>query len=216
MITENSKDLITFIVTADKEVEQDFITITYQATETGNDPNVIQLALAERMKAALDIARPKKIDGQVNVSTGNFQISPTYDKKGQINGYRGAVQLITSGTDTKTVSGLTGSISTMNVADVQHSVSPGLQKSVEEGLGLEAIQLWRAKGDAYARAFGATSTTLVTADVRVASNNGYNRRGGVRMMAASASLEAAGGSYDDEGGKETLTAHVSGTLQLVR
>ncbi len=216
MSNEQMKDVVSFSATASREVEQDFITVTFQATESAADPNKVQLKLAERLKDALDIARAKKAEG-VEVNTGNFQISPTYDKKGAINGYRGVVQLIILGTDTKTISSLTGDISSMNIAGVEHSVSPALRKSVEDSLSLLAIQLWREKAQSYAGAFGANSFTMVNSTIQV--NSGYGgyrpRGGGMRVMAASASLESGGGSYDEEAGKEEITASVNGSVQLV-
>ncbi len=216
MSNEQMKDVVSFNATSTREVEQDFITVTFQATESAADPNKVQLKLAERLKEALDIARAKKVAGQVDVTSGNFQISPTYDKKGAINGYRGAVQLIILGTDTKTISGLTGDISTMNIAGVEHSVSPALRKSIEDELVLQAIQLWRDKGAAYASAFGYKSFDMVSSTVQVNSGyGGYRPRGGARLMAASASLESGGGSYEEEAGKEEITASVNGSVQLV-
>jgi len=208
------KDVVSFVITADEEVEQDFITITFQAIETGNDPNKVQADLAVQLKLALDIARPKKAAGEVNITTGNFQISPSYNKKGEISGYHGSVQLIASGTDTKTVAGLTSEIKSMAVSDIQHSVSPALQKSVEEKLAIRAIALWREKAATYATAFGALNSGLINADVRIDNGNHYRPRG--RMMAMAASAEMGGGAIEQESGKETLTATVSGTIQLFR
>jgi predicted secreted protein len=213
MDTEDLKNIISFSITAEREVEQDFITIYFDAVETGSDPNLVQSALAEKLNAALALARPKKSDG-VEVKTGTFQVSPSYNKKNVIDGYHGRVQLIVSGTDTATITGLTAEIKTMNVSGVGRGVSPALRKKVESELAIQAIADWRAKGKEYADAFGAASYSLHNATVNV-SSGGYGRRGGVRMMAASASLESVGGGgYDNESGKEELTASVNGTLQL--
>lgn len=213
MDTPTQKNAISFSVTAEKEVDQDFITISFSAAESGSDPNKIQAELAKKLKLALDVVRPKKVDGEVNVQNGNFQIRPSYDKKGAINGYYGSVQLIVSGTDTKTVAGLTGEISTMTVQDVQHSISPALRKSVESELTLQAIQKWRDAGSVYVSAFSARTSELIGADISI--NNGYRgaRAFGVRTMAASAPM--GGGAMEEESGKETLTATVTGSLQLI-
>lgn len=213
MSSENTRNVVSFTVSADEEVDQDFITITFQAAESGTDPNKIQTELAKKLKLALDVVRPKKVDGEVNVRNGSFQIRPSYDKKGAINGYYGAVQMVVSGTDTKTVAGFTGEISSMTILDTQHSVSPALRKATEEKLSLAAIALWREKGESYAQAFGSSTYLLVNADVRVDSGNHYPRSHGMRVMAASASM--GGGAMEEEAGKETLTATVSGNIQLV-
>jgi len=202
------KNVVSFVVTADEDVDQNFVTVTFSASETGADANKVQAALAVRLKDALDIARPNQVPDQVEVKSGVFQINPTYDKKSAINGYQGYVNMIVSGTDTDTITRLTGEIKSMNVAGVQQSVSPSRRKEVEQILSLKVIKMWREKAAAYTEAFEAPSFSLVNANISV--SDAY--RPYARSMAA---LESVGdGQISVEPGKETLTASINGTIQL--
>lgn len=214
-MSETLMDVVSLTATAEREVDQDFIAIMFVSTQQSADASLVQARLAQDLSAALAIAKDKKKGNQVRVETGNFQVSPQYDKKGAIGAYIGSVQLIISGTDTKTVSALTGEISTMQVAGVQHGISTALRKKVEAKLATEAIELFREKGATYSAAFGAKGARLVNADVRV--GGGY--RGGARLQASSAAYRGAVGAapaLESEGGKEVLTATVQGSIQLVR
>jgi predicted secreted protein len=103
----------------------------------------------------------------------------------------------------------------MTVAGVEHSISPALRRKVEAKLATEAIGLFREKGNVYAEAFGAKGGSLIQADVRVGGGyrGGKMRSVGASMMALSAS---AAPMVEEEGGKETLQATVTGSIQLVR
>ncbi len=208
MADASLKNVISFVIVTDEEVDQDFISITFSATEKGTDPNAVQASLAVKIKEALDIARPKEVAGQVEVRSGIFQVNPSYDKEGEIDGYEGHITMIVSGTDTKTILGLTGEIKSMTVGDVQQSVSPGLRKQTEQCLAVRAIQNWRDRAKAYADAFGAKAFTLINADISI--NNRYPAYArGVALAMKSDSGEIAA-----EPGKETLTVTVSGTIKL--
>lgn len=204
------KNIVSFTITADQDVDQDFIAITFAASESGANANDLQALLAAKLKDALEVARKKEVPGKVDVRSGIFQINPTYDKKGVVIGYRGTVTMIVSGTDSETILKLTGVITTMTVNDVQQSISQARRKEVEQILALKAIKLWRERSKTYSDAFGSTAFTLVNADIS------YNNRYPTYARSMSLSLESAGGSgqIDAEPGKETLTITVTGSIHL--
>jgi predicted secreted protein len=203
-------NIVSFTISADQDVDQDFISISFTAAVTDPSANTVQEILAARLKDALTIARSKEVKGKVDVKSGLFQVSPIYDKKGVITGYTGNVSLLVSGTDTKTILELTGLIKTMTVGDVQQSISAALRKQVEQDLAIAAIKQWREKSKTYSDAFGSTSFKLVNADIR------YNNRYPTFARAMSASLESVGssGEISAEPGVETLTITITGTIQL--
>jgi predicted secreted protein len=205
----NLRNVVSFVITADQDVDQDFIAITFSASESGANANDLQALLAARLKTALEVAKKKEVPGKVDVRSGIFQINPTYDKKGVVIGYRGTVTMVISGTDSETILKLTGVINTMTVNDVQQSISQARRKEVEQVLALKAIQLWRERSKTYSDAFGSTAFTLVNADIS------YNNRYPTYARAMSASLESVGGgAISVEPGKETLTITISGTIHL--
>ena len=201
-------NVIAFSVTADQEVEQDFISISFSATETGTDANELQKALAIRVKEALTIAREKQDPGKVDVRSGAFQITPSYNKDGLVNGYEGHGIIIVSGTNTKTITELTGEISSMNVIDVQQGVSKAVRKAVEQDLVLTAIKNWREKSQIYAGAFDSSSYTLINLDI------GFNNPSPIYARAYAMSTAGGNGQVPTESGTETITVSISGSIQL--
>lgn len=200
------KNIISFVATAEEYIEQDFLSITFSGTETGSDAYSVQTALAERQRAALEIARPKQSE-TVEVKSGSFYVYPTYGPDNVINGYSGTFIIIVSGTDTPTITELTGEITSATVANVQQSVSDERRREVQKYLALRAIQNWREKATAYTEAFGEPSYTLVSADINI--NRGYP------IYAMSAKAESAGGGeISTEPGKEEVTVTVTGSIQL--
>jgi len=206
-MADNLKNVVSFVITVDEDVDQDFISITFSASETGPDANVVQSSLAVKLKDALTIARPKEVAGKVEVRTGTFQINPSYDKDGAINGYQGQVFMMASGIDTITIVELTGLIKSMNVSSVQQSVSADRRKQVEQDLAIKAIQKWREKSKTYADAFGAASFRLINADISF--NNRFPMFRGISASAMGS------GEISEEPGKDTITATISGSIQLV-
>lgn len=212
-MTEPLRNLVTLSASVELEVEQDFIAITFQHVEVGENPRDVQDKLNVALSGALEVARPKKKGKSVQIQTGGVRVTPAYNDEGDMKGYSGSASLIVSGTDTQTISGLTADIVTMTVADVSMSVSPTKRRKYEDGLAKDAIAAFREKANQYAQAFGAKGASLINTNVRV--HGGH--RGGGRVVAASAmaySAKMESPSVDVEFGKETLTASVDGTIQL--
>ena len=207
-------DVITLSAQAEREVQQDLISITFFTAQTGPTSAGVQEQLVLFTNEALAIARAKKKGSQVRVDTGGMTVSPAYDKKGSISGYAGRSTIVVSGTDMETISALTGEIKGMAVESIDFSVSPSTAKRVLKKLTLEAIEAFQEKAIDVAAAFGAQTYKLVNANV----NSGTGHRGRATrgaLMASSASMPM-GGALEVEGGKEQLTASVSGSIQLSR
>ena len=213
MKQDNEKNIVSFSTTASQEVDQDTLSITFSADDSMKDASQLQSALATKLKAALDIARAAAVPKLVEVRSGNFQIYPTYDDEGEVNGYNGSVDMIVSGTDMATIAGLTGLITTMAVASLSHSVSDDLRDNVVNNLTLRVIQMWRNRATEYVSAFNSNGYTLVNASISETNNSSYMRK----AVASSAYIGGASGvPVEQEPGRETLSASVSGSIQLNR
>lgn len=208
-------DIISLSAQADREVQQDLISITFFTAQSGPTAAGVQEQLVLFTNEALAIARAKKKGSQVRVDTGGMTVSPAYDKKGAISGYAGRSTIVVSGTDMETISGLTGEIRGMAVESIDFSISPATAKRVIKKLTLEAIENFQGKAVDVAAAFGAQSYKLVNANV--SSGTGRSNYRGTRAMSASLMAGAAPtAAVEVEGGKEQLTASVSGSIQLLR
>lgn len=214
MSNELNYNVITISADAEREVEQDQISITFSTVQVGPDSAKVQEALVIATNAALEVARAHKKGNQVRVESTGMNVQPGYDKKGGISGYTGRSAIIVSGTDMKTISGLTSEISTMNVNGIDFSVSDALKKRILKKLTLEAIANFKEKTQEIAEAFGATGYTLINANVHAGTGGGRRVRGAT-AAGASFAMASAQSSVEVEGGKETLQASVSGSMQLV-
>lgn len=209
-------NIITLDASAEAEVDQDVISITFATTQSGPDSQAVQANLQLFTNEALEIVRPLKKGWQVRVETSGFRVSPGYDKKGAISGYSGRSSITVYGTDMQTISGLVSSIKSMAVENIDFSVSPSKRRAIEAKLSLKAIAAFREKAETYAIAFGGDEVgtyKLITAQVHVRGGSRRPMRGA--MIAASVSLSASP-SFEAEGGKEELTATVNGSIQVVK
>jgi predicted secreted protein len=183
--------------------------------QAGPDSAAVQEELVRYTNETLEIVKPLKKGQQLRVETGGMTVQPRYGKKGTIDGYVGRSTIVISGTDMKTISGLTGTIKGMSVEGIEFSVSPGLAKRTLKKLTLEAIENFQEKALEVATAFSAVTYKMIN----VAVNSGTGR-GNYRNIRASSmatlSASSAAPSVEVEGGKETLQASVSGSVQLVR
>ena len=197
---------------ATRELPNDVLSIYFTASESGSDPVPIQEKLRVRLAAALEVVRPHLKEGEVETETEGFSVQPRYNNKSVIQGYVGSTALTVKGTDTATISQLVGKITTMTINGTENSLSKKARKAVEAEITDEAIQTFRDKAGAATKAFGLESYRIGQVAVQV--DRDYGRRGGGRVMAlaASASLESAGGGLDVEGGKTEVNASVSGTI----
>lgn len=207
-------NVVSLSATAEKEVEQDLISITFECVQMGPDPQQVQDHLKIFLKEAVQVATPFKSGNKFRIETGGMSVQPQYGTKGEMKGYHGRVTLIISGTDVAGVSKMTTDIKSMAVTDVQMSVSRATRRKHEEALAKTAIKLFRDKANTYAEAFGAKGAALVNATVNV-DNGGrhhYRPMRGIKALSVGASAP----DMEVESGKETLSATVNGTIQLVK
>jgi len=207
-------DVVSLSATAEREVEQDMIAITFTTVQSGPDSARVQADLITFTNEAMAVAKPKSKGNQVRVETNGMNVQPSYGKKGTIDGYIGRSSITVRGTDMQTISGLTAEIKTMSVDGIDFSVSPGLAKRTLKKLTFEAIANFQEKALEVATAFDAKTFKMV--NVNVNSGQGRNNYRGVRASSAMLMSASAAPTAEVEGGKETLQASVSGTVQLVR
>lgn len=208
------KNVVTLSASVTKDVVQDMITVTFSTIEIGKDPESIKIALNTRLAEALTLARARVVEDELEVSTGRFSINPTYGKKSEITGYQGTATMIVSGTDTAAISQLAGEIDSMRVENTEFGISRKLRESLEGELGHEAIIAFSNRAYDYAQSFDFKNYTLINAQVNVSSGAHRGARAySMAMTVGAASAEAGGGMFV-EPGKDTVSASVSGTIQL--
>lgn len=193
------------------EVQQDLLQMTLVATRDGADAAVVQSQLKGALDAALQEAKKQAQAGQMDVRTGNFNLSPRYTREGKINGWQGRAELVLEGRDFPRITQAAGRITTLNVEHVGFDLSrEQRQRSASEAQKL-AIDSFRQKAQELARGFGFADYTLREVSV----SDSQDSIGRPRMMAAAqAKSFAADAPVPVEAGKTTVVVTVSGSVQL--
>jgi predicted secreted protein len=206
------QNVVGLSASATVEVTKDLLTVVFSTRREGADANAVQAQLKQALDAALTEARKGAKPGQLDVQTGNFALYPRYLPKGGVSGWQGTAEMIVEGRDVAAISQLTGRIQTLSIARVGFSLSREAREKVEGEVASQAIARFRAKADLVARQFGFTGST-----VREVQVQGNEPGGFVPMMRAQA---AGAPSMDEalpvEAGKASVTATVSGTVQMTK
>jgi predicted secreted protein len=204
------QNVVALTATASVEVNKDWLGIVMSTTREGADAAAVQSQLKQALDAALAEARKAAKPGLVEVQTGAFSLMPRYAPKGGISGWQGSAELIVQGRDTQALSQLAGRISTLTIARVGFSLSREAREKVEADVAAEAIGRFRARADAVSKQFGFAGYTV--REVTVSTDPGMVMAQPVlRAQAMRASADEA---LPVEAGKATVTATVSGSVQM--
>ena len=192
------------------DVQQDLLQMVLVATRDGADAAVVQSQLKSALDAALQEAKKQAQPGQLDVRTGNFNLSPRYTREGKISGWQGRAELVLEGRDFPRITQAAGRITTLNVEHVGFDLSrEQRERSASEAQKL-AIDSFRQKAAELARGFGFADYSLREVSV----NDSHESGGRPRMMAAQAKSFASDAPVPVEAGKTTVVVMVSGSVQL--
>jgi predicted secreted protein len=195
---------------ASTEVPQDVVNITLFYEQEAKDPSSLTNTLNERADAAL--RRAKGVSG-VTARTGSFSIYPSTDRDGRISAWRGRTEVILESRDFASASKLAGDLAaTMQVGNVQFSLSPEAQRAAEQKLTGEAIASFRQQAASSAEAFGYSGYSIREVNI---GHNGVMPRPMMMMSARALDANAkAAPPVPLEGGTSTVTVNVSGSVQM--
>jgi predicted secreted protein len=217
-----SQNVIVLAASASVEVNKDWLTVVFSTTRDGPDAAGVQAQLRAALDAALAEAKKVAKPGQVEVQTGGFSMFPRYapptpkqssvGQPGAINGWQGSTELIVEGRDTQAIAQLTARVQTLSIARVATSLSREARQKVEADVAAQAIERFRARADAVSKQFGFSGWTVREVAVNADSPGGMQFQEGNRMaVRASASADSP---LPVEAGKATVTATVSGSVQM--
>ena len=174
-------------------------------------PTAVQSQLKQALDAALAEAKKAARPEQLEVQTGNFSLSPRYAQKGGITGWQGTAEMNVEGRDLEAIGALTGRITTMTVQRVSFGLSREARQKVEGQVAAEAIASFRAKAADYAKQFGYAGYEIGEVNV---TTNGSPPRPFPAMRMQAARVVPQGESLPVEAGKGSVSASVSGTVQM--
>ena len=193
------------------EVQQDLLSITMSTSAGGADASAVQTQLKQALEAALAIARPAVLAGQLDLRTGNFSLYPRYDKNGKINGWQGSTEMVLEGRDFSRITGTAGKIQSLTMGNVSFALSKEQRAKVEAEAQTLAIERFKAKALEVTKGFGFTGYTLREVSIN-ANDQGFQPR--PRMVAMQAKLMESDSAVPVEAGKTTVLVSVSGSVQM--
>ncbi len=131
-----SYDQISFAVSAEKEVENDVLTATLFAEQTGQNTAELSDAVNKAITWAMDIAKKQKA---IESRTLGYTTNPVY-KNGRVDGWQVRQSIKLKSKDSKALSGLLGELQEkLRVQSIAYSISTGVRKATEETLISEAL-----------------------------------------------------------------------------
>jgi len=216
------QNLVSLTAQASADVPQDMVAISLQAVREGSDAAVVQGQLRQALDAALTEARKAVRPGQVDVRTGAFSLFPRYAVSSAspvrpgaapaISGWQGSAELVLEGRDIGAISQLAGRLPGLTVSRVLPGLSREARDKAEAEVAAQAINLFKARAEAYARQFGFASYSL--REVTVGGSELASPPPQPMYRAALAKAMSADEAQPVAPGQTTVSVSVSGSVQL--
>jgi len=213
-------NVVSLSASASVEVLNDWLTMAFSTSREGTDANTVQAQLRQALDAALAEARKAAKPGALEVQTGGFQIYPRYAPPnpraigaaaaGGIVGWQGSAELLVQGRDVQAITQLAGRIQTLTISRLGFTLSREAREKVEGDVTAQAIARFRARADAVTRAFGMGSYSV--REVNVSGDEAALPQVRMRAMASATAVNES--AQPVEAGKATVTATVSGSVQI--
>lgn len=193
---------------ASAEVSQDTVQITLAAELSADTQAKVSEQLNQRLDAVMKQA---KGHDDIEAHSGNYRIWPSTNRDGQISEWRGRAEILLQSQDFAAASKLAAQLSAdMPIAGLDFSVSRERRLAQEQALTTQAVKAFRARAQALAEALGFESYRLSTVDV--GGTGEIPPAPAPRMMMAMMSADKVAAPI--EGGQQTITVSVSGTIVL--
>ena len=205
--TQQSYDRINFQVSAIEEVANDTLVVVMYSERSGQKPSTIADEVNRNISWAVDLA--KKVDG-IKLQTLHYRQDPLYNNQ-SISGWKVRQSIRLESTDTESLSALIGEMQgRLSVASLRYTVSPTLRDKVERRLIAEALNRFKSRGEEIAAELGRTDYRIVNMDV-VTSGASFAP---IHMRATAMMEDAAVAAPSIEPGVQTVSAQVSGSIEL--
>ncbi|MFA5521542.1 MAG: SIMPL domain-containing protein [Castellaniella sp.] len=193
------------------EVAHDTVRITLAAELADASRQVVSDRLAGALAHALEATRDQQL---VKVTSGQYRVWPMNDREGQVSNWRGLGELHLESGDFDAASRLAATLgSDMAITSVVFFVSDRERAAQEAALLEQAARAFQDRARALARAMGYEGYRLRSVDL---GGSGARFNANMRSMQPQMALMAAADSVPLEGGTETITVSVQGSVWLVR
>lgn len=160
-------DRVSFVVSADEEVENDVLQATLSAAEQGQDTAQLSDKVNQTISWALDIAKQTE---SIDVRTLGYMTNPQY-RDGRVDGWQVKQSIALKSKDSKALSALLGQLQEkLRVDAINYSVSPEVRKKTEEELIADALANFKQRAEQVRTNMGFGRYRLVDLDIQTASD----------------------------------------------
>ncbi len=196
------------------EVAHDTVQLTLATEIADASQEAVTRALTRAVKTAMERALKNADDaGDIKVSSGNYRVWPMNDKDGNISNWRGRGEILLESTNFAAASELAATLADlMPVSSVGFSVSPQTRAAEEQKLLGQAAQAFGSRAQDLAEALGFSGYALRSVDL---GGSGAQYEYSSRGMAASPAMFKAADSIPLEGGTETVSVSINGSVFLI-
>lgn len=211
---EVPRNVVQLAASGSVEVRQDWLQMQLSVSREGSDAAVVQKQLQQVVDAALRSLKPQVQGQDMQVRSGGFAVYPRHGADGKIKGWQGRAEVVLEGKDFARISQAASQVQGMAVSSMGFGVSRDARQQVQEQAQSQAIEHFKQRATWLAKQFGFSSYTL--REVSVNTPDGHDAPRMLRassMMAAPAKMEMAD-AVPVEAGKEQVTVHVTGSVQL--
>lgn len=200
---------IDFQVEASREISNDLLTTMMSVEFQDKQP----ARVSQHLNAALNAALQKTAAySTVKATSGNQNTYPVYGKNNQIDAWRGHGEIRIESRDFKAAGELIMQLqNTLQLSDVQFSISPDTRATVESALITEAIKAFQSRADAICQALGARAYKTVHFTI---NNGGMPPRYPVAPMRSRAVADTEIPTPEFASGETRMTVQINGTIEI--
>lgn len=142
------------------QVPQDWLVIRMTVQKEGTDAAQVQRQIKTSLASALTQAQSEAQASALEVSTGQMNVSPRYNREGRTNGWNGVAELILQGQDIERITSAAGRMTGLVVSQVEWQISPELLTQTQTKVQAQAVTQWRAKAAALTQQLGLSRYTI--------------------------------------------------------
>ena len=199
---------VNFQIEVSREVANDLLVANLSMEIQDKKP----ARVAQRLNTALNDALKKAAAfSTVKASSGNQNTRPVYNKKNQVDAWRGHAEIHLESRDFKAAGKLIMQLQqSMQVKNIQFNIAPDTRAQVENELITEAIKAFQTRASAISTAMGAN--TYKNVNLSISNAGGRPTPYPRTMMRSAMTLEATAPEF--AAGDSRMTVRVNGIIEL--
>ena len=199
---------------ATMQVLHDWLVIRLAVQKEGADAALVQRQLKTTLAAALTQAQSEAKPMSMEVSTGQLNVSPRYNREGKTSGWVGTAELMVQGRDLDRITATAGRLNGLSVSQVEWQISPELLAQSEASVQGQAVAQWRAKASALTQQLGLTRYTISDVTLSTQGNGQSISPRAIPMVMMDPGPDARSAPLPLQAGQSQVTVVVSGHILL--